>query len=717
MTGIDLNRAGTPLLEIVSEPDMRSADEAVAYAKALHGAGALDRHLRRQHAGRQLPLRRQRLGAPRGRRTLGTRCEIKNLNSFRFMQQAIEFEVRRQIELIEDGGTVVQETRLYDPDRDETRSMRSKEDAQDYRYFPDPDLPPLAIDAAWIERVRAALPELPELRKLRFSATSPEHFIELVKGGAGVDLSDVSDEVFEEANPALQASLRKPTYALPIADATALVASRALADYFETLVDAGVDARQAAHWLLGEVAAALNRAEIDIDDAPVTPAALAKLIARVADGTISGKIAKDVFDAMWVGDARGDDAADAIIAARGLRQISDEGALAKLVDDVIAAHPAIVAELPRRQGQGVQRAGRQGDGRVEGPGESGAAQRAPEAQARRLTRVAGRREPTPCSARRATSSTRGSAATSRAPGTRARAGSAARASAAAAAGRSSSATACASAATRRWGSCPRPARCMRSIRGRVKANGPTWTPTAPQSSRSAATISRRRRAATGCSAPTSRTRSASRAGSTARSRTSTTTDNRRYWSAIEAAKRRLVAQLVALGPAGRVEGRRGSRARPRVRLPAATDGKRVLTGHANGIITVDVDEADDALREKTRLALHEPYRTLLGHLRHEVGHYYWDRLVAGHALARAVPRAVRRRARGLRASAARQLRPGPAGRLARPAHQRLRGEPPVGGLGGDLGALPAHRRRPRHGARLRALGDRPRHDGRALRPR
>ena len=281
----------------------------------------------------------------------------------------------------EDGGTVVQETRLYDPDRNETRSMRSKEDAQDYRYFPDPDLPPLAIDSAWIERVRASLPELPELRKLRFSANSNEHLIELVKGGSGVDLSDVSDQLFEESNPALQASLQKPTYALQIAEATALVASRALADFFENAVVAGADAKAASRWLLGEVAASLNRAEIDIDESPVTPAALAGLLKRIADGTISGKQAKDVFDAMWAGDATGDGAADSIIAAKGMKQISDEGALAKLVDDVDRGASVDRRRVPRGQGEGVQRARRQGDGRVEGPGQPRAAQRVVQAQA------------------------------------------------------------------------------------------------------------------------------------------------------------------------------------------------------------------------------------------------------------------------------------------------------------------------------------------------
>jgi aspartyl-tRNA(Asn)/glutamyl-tRNA(Gln) amidotransferase subunit B len=231
---------------------------------------------------------------------LGTRCEIKNLNSFRFLQQAIEFEVRRQTELIEDGGTVVQETRLYDPDRAETRSMRSKEDAQDYRYFPDPDLPPLSIDEAWIERIRAEMPELPEAMRTR-----------LVR-----------------------------EYALPAAEAAMLVSQREMASYFERLVAAGVEPRLAGNWLLGEVSAALNKGEIDIADAPVSSASLAGMLKRIVDGTISGKLAKQVFEAMWAGE--GD--ADAIIDARGLRQISDTGAIEKIVADVLAANAAIVAE-------------------------------------------------------------------------------------------------------------------------------------------------------------------------------------------------------------------------------------------------------------------------------------------------------------------------------------------------------------------------------------
>ena len=305
MTGIDLNRAGTPLLEIVTEPDLRSSDEAVAYAKKLHGLvrwiGICDGNMQEGSFRCDANVSVRRAGAP-----LGTRCEIKNLNSFRFLQQAIDHEVRRQIALIEDGGTVVQETRLWDPDRDETRSMRSKEDAQDYRYFPDPDLPPLAIDRAWIERVEAAMPELPEAMRARFESQ----------------------------------------HGLPAYEATMLTASRETATYFEDAVRAGgADPRTVANWMLGEVSAALNRAEIDIAHAPVKPAALAGLLARIADGTISGKIAKDVFDAMWAGEAAGDGAADAIIAARGLKQISDEGAIEKLVDDVIAANPAIVAEF------------------------------------------------------------------------------------------------------------------------------------------------------------------------------------------------------------------------------------------------------------------------------------------------------------------------------------------------------------------------------------
>ena len=304
MTGIDLNRAGTPLLEIVTEPDLASSDEAVAYARALHALvrwiGICDGNMQEGSFRCDANVSVRRPGAP-----LGTRCEIKNLNSFRFMQDAIDFEVRRQIALIEDGGTVVQETRLYDPDRRETRSMRSKEDAQDYRYFPDPDLPPLVVGEDWIARVRAEMPELPEAMQQRF----------------------VRD------------------YALPAADAAALTGSRESAAYFEAAAKAaGGEAKVVANWMLGELAAALNRAELDIARSPVSAAQLAGLLKRIADGTISGKIAKDVFDAIWAGEAQGDGAADAIIAQKGLRQISDAGAIEKIVADAIAANPAIVAE-------------------------------------------------------------------------------------------------------------------------------------------------------------------------------------------------------------------------------------------------------------------------------------------------------------------------------------------------------------------------------------
>ena len=302
-SGIDLNRAGTPLLEIVTEPDMRSSAEAVEYARALHTLvvwlGICDGNMQEGSFRCDANVSVRRPGAP-----FGTRREIKNLNSFRFMQEAIDFEVRRQVELIEDGGRVVQETRLYDPDRRETRSMRSKEDAQDYRYFPDPDLPPLVIDEAWIARVHEALPELPEAMQARF----------------------VRD------------------YALPMHDAIALTASRELASYFESAAQGAGDARLVANWVMGEVAAALNRSDLDIAHAPVAPEALAQLLRRVVDGTISGKIAKDVFDAMWSGEATGINAADDIIDRRGLRQISDEGAIGRIVDDAIAANPSIVAE-------------------------------------------------------------------------------------------------------------------------------------------------------------------------------------------------------------------------------------------------------------------------------------------------------------------------------------------------------------------------------------
>ena len=303
-SGIDLNRAGTPLLEIVSEPEMRSAAEAVAYARTLHGLvvwlGICDGNMQEGsfRVDANVSVR------PKGQAAFGTRCEIKNLNSFRFLERAIQYEVRRQIELIEDGGTVVQETRLYDSDRDETRSMRSKEDSHDYRYFPDPDLPPLVVTPEWIERVRADMPELPADKRARFVA----------------DLG------------------------LSAYDAAQLTMHRRTADYFEAAAGAlpADQAKLAANWILGELSAALNRDELEIGDSPIPPARLAALIARIIDGTLSNKIARDVFAAMWAGESGGEP--DAIIEARGLRQINDTAAIGAMIDEVLAAHPAIVEE-------------------------------------------------------------------------------------------------------------------------------------------------------------------------------------------------------------------------------------------------------------------------------------------------------------------------------------------------------------------------------------
>ncbi|RYE99841.1 MAG: Asp-tRNA(Asn)/Glu-tRNA(Gln) amidotransferase subunit GatB, partial [Oxalobacteraceae bacterium] len=244
---------------------------------------------------------------PVGQAEYGTRCEIKNLNSFRFLEEAINYEVRRQVELIEDGGRVVQETRLYDPDKRETRSMRSKEDAQDYRYFPDPDLPPLAISQEWIERVRVSMPELPGAMRERF----------------------VRD------------------FGLTEYDAAVLTQSKAMAGYFEAVVDAAgrEQAKPAANWLMGDVASTLNREGVDIADAPVNAAQLALLLKRIADGTISNKIAKEVFGAMWEAKSGSVQLADEIIESRGLKQISDSGALEKIVDEVLAANAKSVEEF------------------------------------------------------------------------------------------------------------------------------------------------------------------------------------------------------------------------------------------------------------------------------------------------------------------------------------------------------------------------------------
>ncbi len=302
MSGIDLNRAGTPLLEIVTEPDMRSSAEAVAYAKALHALvvwlGICDGNMQEGsfRCDANVSVR------PVGQKEFGTRCEIKNLNSFKFLEKAIDYEVRRQIELIEDGGKVVQETRLYDPDRDETRSMRSKEDAMDYRYFPDPDLLPLEISPDWIARVKTEMPELPGAMRERF--------------------------------------VRE--YGLGDYDAQTLTAGKPLAAYFEAVAQNVADKKAAANWVMGEVSAALNEAGIEIDQAPVSAAQLAGLIARVLDGTINLKTGKEVFAALWKGEGA---SADAIIDARGLKQISDAGAIEKLIDEVLAANPKPVAEF------------------------------------------------------------------------------------------------------------------------------------------------------------------------------------------------------------------------------------------------------------------------------------------------------------------------------------------------------------------------------------
>jgi aspartyl-tRNA(Asn)/glutamyl-tRNA(Gln) amidotransferase subunit B len=301
-TGIDLNRAGTPLLEIVSDPDMRSAKEAVTYARKIH---SLVRYLEICDGNMQEGSFRCDANVSvrlKGEKELGTRAELKNINSFRFLERAINFEIERQIELIEDGGKVVQETRLYDSDRDETRSMRSKEEANDYRYFPDPDLLPVIVTDADIERIRAALPELPEQKKQRF-----------------IDELEVSDY-----------------------HADLLTGSRETADYFEqALAQAPRLASQLANWILGDLSAALNKSDLDIQDSPITPPMLAQLVERIGDNTISGKIAKQVFDAMW--QAQG--SADEIIDTRGLKQITDSGAIESLIDEVIAANPGQVEQF------------------------------------------------------------------------------------------------------------------------------------------------------------------------------------------------------------------------------------------------------------------------------------------------------------------------------------------------------------------------------------
>ena len=300
-TGVDLNRAGTPLLEIVSEPDLRSAKEAVAYMRKIH---SIVRYLEISDGNMQEGSFRCDANVSVrqvGQVEFGTRAEVKNLNSFRFVEKAINFEIARQIDVIEDGGVVVQETRLYDSDKDETRSMRSKEEANDYRYFPDPDLLPIEIEDSFVEEVRRSLPELPHVKCTRFIAE----------------------------------------YALKEADAEILTVSRPLADFYEEVAKATAgDSQIAANWIIGDLSALLNRDNIDIQDSPITPTALAGLLDRITDDTISGKIAKEVFDGMSTGEG----SADEIIAAKGLQQITDVSALDAIVAAVIDTNPAQVAD-------------------------------------------------------------------------------------------------------------------------------------------------------------------------------------------------------------------------------------------------------------------------------------------------------------------------------------------------------------------------------------
>jgi aspartyl-tRNA(Asn)/glutamyl-tRNA(Gln) amidotransferase subunit B len=300
-SGIDLNRAGTPLLEIVTEPDMRSSDEAVAYAKELHKIvtwiGICDGNMQEGSFRCDANVSVRKPGAE-----LGTRREIKNLNSFKFMQQAIDFEIRWQIEEIEDGRAIQQATVLFDPDTGETRAMRTKEDAADYRYFPDPDLPPLVVAPEWVERVRSEMAELPRVMAARF----------------------VKD------------------YALPEYDASTLTQSKAMAAYFEEAAKASAQPKLASNWIMGELSRRLNTGEATIEAAPVKAPVLAALIRRIADGTISNNAGRQVFDALWAGEGAD---VDAIIEGKGLMQMNDTGALDKIIDDVIAANPDNVAQF------------------------------------------------------------------------------------------------------------------------------------------------------------------------------------------------------------------------------------------------------------------------------------------------------------------------------------------------------------------------------------
>ncbi|GHC19958.1 Asp-tRNA(Asn)/Glu-tRNA(Gln) amidotransferase subunit GatB [Aidingimonas halophila] len=301
MTGIDLNRAGTPLMEIVSQPDMRSAKEAAAYLKAIHAIvtylGISDGNMAEGSMRCDVNVSVR----PEGQERFGTRAEIKNVNSFRFVERAINFEKERQIELLEDGGVVEQETRLFDPELDETRSMRTKEEANDYRYFPCPDLLPVVLDQAYIDHQRRSLPELPAEKRARFQ-----------------------DEL-----------------GLSAYDAGILSSSRAMADYFEVVKDVCGDAKQAANWVQGELSGALNRENLSIEQSPVAARQLGGLVSRVVDDTINGKAAKEVFQALWNGEG---DSADDIIDAKGLEQVTDTGAIEAMIDQVIADNPAQVTQ-------------------------------------------------------------------------------------------------------------------------------------------------------------------------------------------------------------------------------------------------------------------------------------------------------------------------------------------------------------------------------------
>ena len=303
MTAVDLNRTGTPLLEIVSEPDMRSAQEASAYFRQMHTLaryiGICDGNLAEgsMRCDANVSVR------PSGQTEFGERTEIKNINSFRFVEQAIEHEIARQIDVLEAGGKIERETRLYDPDKDETRSMRSKELSNDYRYFPDPDLLPLSISEAFIERIRGELPELPDARQQRYTST----------------------------------------LGLSTSDAVAISSDIDRADYFDACLAAGADPKQSANWMMGELSAHLNKHDITMTQSPIAPALLAQLIARIDDGTLSSKTAKTLFDALWSAGPAGD--VDELIETLNLAQLSDDGALTQIVDELIVANPKQFDEL------------------------------------------------------------------------------------------------------------------------------------------------------------------------------------------------------------------------------------------------------------------------------------------------------------------------------------------------------------------------------------